>query len=180
MKYLELRKLNVNEHTEKKGNLTYLSWAWAVDTLLQHDQMATWEFDEPKVFNETVMVYCSVSAFGKTIKMHLPVMDNRNQAIKNPDARKISDSQMRCLTKAIACFGIGLYLYAGEDLPYEEPPQLDDALLQEAINAINSSANEDMLKANYLNFASQLKPFPEAVKQIAMVKDAKKAQLGVK
>jgi hypothetical protein len=51
------------------------------------------------------------------MKMHLPVMDNRNNALKNPDARKISDSMMRALAKCIACFGIGLYIYAGSDLP---------------------------------------------------------------
>ena len=101
--YNELRKINVNEHTEKKGQLTYLSWAWAVDTLLQHDPSAVWEFPEPKYFGDTVMVFCNVTAFGKTMKMQLPVMDNRNNAISNPDARKISDATMRCLAKCIAC-----------------------------------------------------------------------------
>lgn len=115
--YKTLRKINVNEHTEKKGNLTYLSWTWAVDTLLQHDDTATWDFPEPKYFGDTVMVFCKVTALGKTMKMQLPVMDNRNNAIVNPDARKISDATMRCLAKCIACFGIGLYIYAGEDLP---------------------------------------------------------------
>jgi len=46
----ELKKINVNEHTEKKGNLTYLSWAWAVDQLLSNDPAATWEYKEPKQF----------------------------------------------------------------------------------------------------------------------------------
>ena len=44
MSYLELRKINVNEHTEKKGKFTYLSWAWAVDQLLQQDPQATWTY----------------------------------------------------------------------------------------------------------------------------------------
>jgi hypothetical protein len=57
----------------------------------------------------------------KIMEMQLPVMDNRNNAISKPDARKISDAQMRCLAKCIACFGIGLYIYAGEDLPEDEP-----------------------------------------------------------
>ena len=93
--YAELRKINVNDHVEKKGGLTYLSWAWAVDTLLQNDPAATWEFTEPVSFGDTMMVSCQVSAFGKIMKMHLPVMDNRNNAIKNPDARKINDAMMR-------------------------------------------------------------------------------------
>jgi hypothetical protein len=117
MDYANLRLINVNEKTEKKGNLTYLSWTYAVDELLQKDPMATWEFPDPKLYGDTMMVFCNVTAFGKTMKMHLPVMDNRNNALKNPDARKISDSMMRALAKCIACFGIGLYIYAGSDLP---------------------------------------------------------------
>lgn len=118
----ELRKLNVNDKIEKKGGLSYLSWAHAVDELLIADDGATWEFPEPKQYGKTMMVYSSVTAFGKTRKMQLPVMDNRNNAIENPDARKISDATMRCLTKNIACFGIGLYIYAGEDVPGDDVP----------------------------------------------------------
>lgn len=141
MKYEELRRIDVSEHIEKKGSLKYLSWTWAVDTLLQNDSTATWEFGEPKYFSDTVMVYCSVTAFGKTMRMHLPVMNNRNEAIVNPDSRRISDAQMRCLAKCIACFGIGLYLYAGEDIPplteeeqqrlAEEKKALENATLTE-------------------------------------------------
>lgn len=136
--YAELRKINVNDHTEKKGQLTYLSWTWAVDTLLQNDPNATWEFPEPKVYNDTMMVFCNVTALGKTMRMQLPVMDNRNAAITNPDARKISDATMRCLAKCIACFGIGLYIYAGEDLP-----QIDidtDAILADLGKAKDKAA----------------------------------------
>jgi len=145
--YNELRKINVNEYTEKKGNLTYLSWAWAVDTLLQNDPMATWEFPEPKTYNDTMMVYCNVSALGKTMKMQLPVMDHRNQAIKNPDARKISDSSMRCLAKCIACFGIGLYIYSGSDLPEEEPASQDE--FENVIKQINKAESIDELMSIY-------------------------------
>jgi len=118
--FSDLRNINVNDMIEKKGNLSYLSWAWAVDTLLQNDPMATWSFGEPKMFGQTMMVFCTVNAFGKTLTMHLPVMDNRNNAIANPDARKVNDAMMRCLAKCIACFGIGLYIYEGEDLPSDE------------------------------------------------------------
>ena len=55
----ELKKINVNDHTEKKGNLTYLSWAWAVDQLLSNDPQATWEYKEPRQFGDTLMVFCS-------------------------------------------------------------------------------------------------------------------------
>lgn len=127
--YLDLRKINVNDRIEKKGSLSYLSWACAVDELLQADPTATWVFPEPKNFGQTVMVYCEVTALGKTMRMHLPVMDNRNNAITNPDARKISDSMMRCLAKCIACFGIGLYIYQGEDVPSDgEPININDRI----------------------------------------------------
>ena len=72
--YNELRKINCNEFTERKGSLTYLSWTYAVDILLQHDPMATWEWGDIVYFNETAMVSCSVTALGKTMKMQLPVM----------------------------------------------------------------------------------------------------------
>jgi hypothetical protein len=120
MNYAELRKINVGEHIEKKNGLSYLSWSWAVDTLLQHDPTATWEFPVPDEFEETMMVYCDVTAFGKTMRMHLPVMDHRNQAIKNPNSVDINKAMMRCLAKCIACFGIGLYIYSGEDLPEDD------------------------------------------------------------
>ena len=124
-KYLELRKIDVSEHIEKKNNLSYLSWAWAVDTLLQQDPSATWEYKEPMKFGETLMVFCSVTAFGKTMTAQLPVMDYRNKAIANPDAFSVNTAMQRCLAKAIALHGIGLYIYSGEDIaPDTEQPTL--------------------------------------------------------
>lgn len=127
-RYKVLREMDVNEYVEKKGDLTYLSWTWAVDQLLLQDPMAVWEFPEPRVYNDTMMVFCNVTALGKTMRMQLPVMDNRNAAIVNPNTRKISDATMRCLTKCIACFGIGLYIYAGEDLPALDTTPLTDKI----------------------------------------------------
>ena len=181
MNYNELRKINVNEFTERKGQLTYLSWTYGVDILLQHDPMATWEWGDIVYFNESAMVSCSVTAFGKTMKMQLPVMDNRNQAIKNPDARKISDSQMRCLAKCIATFGIGLYIYAGSDLPSEaideEPIDLKE-LTQYWINIINLSETIDELKEKYAQAYKALAKDKSAVAKISAAKDAQKAELG--
>ena len=120
--------INVNEHTEKKNGLTYLSWAWAWAEVLKHDPEATWEAVEfpsadgtlsPCMYvgNQTAMVKTSVTIKGKTRTCLLPVMDHRNKAIPQPDAFAINTAIMRCMTKAISMHGLGLYIYAGEDLP---------------------------------------------------------------
>lgn len=121
MNYAEIRKINVNDHIEKKNGLSYLSWAWAVDQLLMLDPTATWEYGDPKQFGETIMVFCTVTAFGKAMTAQLPVMDYRNKAIPNPDAFAVNTAMQRCLAKAIALHGLGLYIYAGEDLPDVSP-----------------------------------------------------------
>jgi hypothetical protein len=117
MHYAELRKINVNAYVEQKNGLAYLSWSWAVDQLLQLDESASWEYGEPKWFGETMMVFCTVHAFGKSRTAQLPVMDIRNRAIANPDAFSVNTAMQRCLAKAISLHGLGMYLYAGEDLP---------------------------------------------------------------
>ena len=120
MQYKDLRQINVSQHIEKKNGLSYLSWSWAVDQLLQLDDSATWEYLEPKRFGESMMVFCKVTAFGKSRVAQLPVMDFRNQAIPNPNAYQVNTAMQRCLAKAISLHGIGLYIYAGEDLPISD------------------------------------------------------------
>lgn len=170
----ELRKINVNEHIEKKGNLSYLSWAWAVDYLLQEDPTAHWGFHEPTYFGETVMVSCTVTAMGKEMYMHLPVMDNKNNAVKNPDSRKISDAMMRCLAKCIATFGIGLYVYAGEDVPHidEEPIELDVML-----EAIQIAQSLEELREVYIATVKTAKGNQDALRQLEAAKNVRKIQL---
>ena len=129
----ELLKINVNDHTERKGNLTYLSWAWA--EVLKIDPVAVWHAYEtdglPVMYlkDDTAMVRVGVTINGNHKSCVLPVMDNRNRAIQNPDAFAVNTAIMRCLAKAIAMHGLGLYIYAGEDLPEGEKPELDLALL---------------------------------------------------
>lgn len=139
--YNKLRAINVSDKIEKKGNLSYLSWAWAVDTLLQNDPNATWVYGEPISFGDTLMVFCSVEAFGKVMTAQLPVMDHRNKAIANPDAFQVNVAMQRCLAKAIALHGIGLYIYNGEDLP--EAPKMTR---EEAVNKIKGAKTMDELK----------------------------------
>lgn len=125
-----LLHINVSEKTEKKGQLTYLSWAWAWAEVLKIDPAATWEVHtygpaeakQPCMWiGETAMVHTTVTINGLRRECMLPVMDNKNNAVKLPDSRKISDAIMRCMTKAISMHGLGLYIYAGEDLPEAEP-----------------------------------------------------------
>ena len=122
MNVLELLKLNVNEHTEKKVNLTYLSWAWA--EALKADPKATFKVEmfNDKCYmdiNGTAMVWVTVTLFDKPMTCQLPVMDYKNKAITNPDAFQVNTAIMRCMTKALGLHGLGLYIYAGEDLPEE-------------------------------------------------------------
>jgi hypothetical protein len=102
-------------------------------------------------------------------------MDNRNNAVKNPDTRKISDATMRCLAKCIACFGIGLYVYAGEDLPSEGEPEPVDigAILQN----IESSQDLDGLKQHYVAGVKACKSNQDALKVLEQAKDKRKALL---
>lgn len=117
-----LLKTNVNEHTEKKNNLTYLSWAWAWAEALKADSLATFKVEMfgDKCFMDiygTAMVWVTVTIFGKPMTCQLPVMNYKNQAILNPDAFQVNTAIMRCMTKALSLHGLGLYIYAGEDLP---------------------------------------------------------------
>lgn len=117
-----LSAINVNEHVEKKGQLSYLSWTWAWQTLMDNYPESTVEYLEHKNYaDNTFEIGCKVTVregdSALTRECWLPVMDNRNNAVQSPNARQISDTRQRCLTKCIALHGLGLYIYAGEDLP---------------------------------------------------------------
>lgn len=127
--FARLAALDCGPYIEKKHGLSYLSWAWALDQLLRVDPLATWSYGEPtRHGGGTMMVSCTVTAFGTARTMQLPVMDHRNKAIANPDAFAVNTAMQRCLVKAIALHGIGLYIYAGEDVPRGEAtaPAADD------------------------------------------------------
>lgn len=117
-----LSQVDVTDRIEKKQNLSFLSWAWAWGTLMEHYPQAEYSFQEPaEARNDgSVMVYCTVTIDGLSRQMWLPVMDFKNQAISNPDAVQVNKARMRCLVKCLAMFGLGHYIYAGEDLPSAE------------------------------------------------------------
>ena len=114
-----LASIDVSDQIKKKGNLSYLSWAWAWGRLMDHYPDASYVFLPEENVNETTMVTCKVWIGSCQRTMWLPVMDNRNNAIVQPGARDISDARMRCLVKCLAMFGLGHYIYAGEDLPQD-------------------------------------------------------------
>ena len=176
-KYVELASVNVGDKIEKKGNLSYLSWAWAVDQLLRHDPAAAWTYGEPQKWgNDTMMVSCTVTAFGVPRTMQLPVMDHRNKAIPNPDAFAVNTAMQRCLVKAIALHGLGLYIYAGEDLPPGEDgvkgeggytPQQETALQELRDAALNG------MEALQAAWKAQPETMRAALKdELASLKDA--------
>lgn len=125
-----LLQLNVQDHVEKKNGLTYLSWAWAWAEALKADPTASFHVDTfqradgttvPFMdINGTAMVWVRTTVFGKEMACFLPVMDHRNKPIPNPDAFQVNTAIMRCMTKCLALHGLGLYIYAGEDLPEQD------------------------------------------------------------
>jgi hypothetical protein len=149
----DLLKINVNDHVEKKGNLSYLSWAWAWAEVLKIDPGAQWtahEWDNSPIMvlrNGTAMVKVSVEIKGDIKTCILPVMDNRNKAIVDPDAFAVNSAIMRCLTKAIAMHGLGLYIYAGEDLPESEKVEPNPEVLAQIASVTDAAALVTLFKS---------------------------------
>lgn len=139
-----LSAINVNDKVEKKSNLTYLSWALAWSEVKKAYPDATYQIkadpttQKPYFFDEHLgyMVMTEVTIQGQSLEMWLPVMDGANKAMTNKSYKystrygektveaatmfDINKTLMRCLTKNLAMFGLGLYIYAGEDLPESE------------------------------------------------------------
>jgi hypothetical protein len=120
--FATLNAINVSAHVEKKGGFSYLSWPFAVAQLRLADPTATWEvrrFDGlPYLTTDAgVFVEVAVTVQGVTLSQIHPCLDGRNRPLLAPNSFDINSSLQRCLVKAIALHGLGLYIYAGEDLP---------------------------------------------------------------
>lgn len=160
--YKELRSIDVSEHieTRKSGNsgpeLSYLSWAWAFDTI---QQLLPISYEIKQFPNEDgilvpyqkdktgYMVFTSMTILGITKSMWLPVMDSSNKAMKEEpyvlttkngnknvaaaDMFDVNKTIMRCLVKNLSLFGLGLYIYAGEDLPPREKEYITEEQFKE-------------------------------------------------
>lgn len=148
--YKRLRAIDCAAHVEKKNGFTYLSWAYAIDILQQHAPGSSWkvcefggelirggdgallldEFGDPRLhggvpYQQTdggCFVRAAVRVAGVVRTISLPVLDGDHRVIAQPTAFDINTSAMRCLVKAIALHGLGLYIYAGEDLPATNAP----------------------------------------------------------
>ena len=170
--FTELYSLNVNENVEKKEGLSYLSWSWAVAEILKKYPDMTYEIlrfenNLPYTYDEKTgyMVFTKVRIEGIEREMWLPVMDSKNKAmldheytyeVKNWKTGEVVEKTvapatmfdinktiMRCLTKNFAMFGLGLYIYAGEDLPEEEQ---NKKITEEQINKIKKLVAEDKIE----------------------------------
>ena len=123
-----LSQVDVSDRIEKKQNLSFLSWAWAWGTLMEHYPQAEYTFQEPESATDgSLMVFCTVTIDSLSRQMWLPVMDYKNKAIPNPNAFQLNTAKMRCLVKCLAMFGLGHYIYAGEDLPNAEADRQAEA-----------------------------------------------------
>lgn len=130
--FVQLNAINVNDHLEKKGGFSYLSWPYAVAQLRTADPTATWEVRRfnglPYLATEAgVFVEVTVTVQGVCLSQIHPVLDGRNRPLLAPTAFDINTSIQRCLVKAIALHGLGLYIYAGEDLPQVITDAANDA-----------------------------------------------------
>ena len=174
--FTDLRSVNVNGHTEEKNGLTYLSWAWAVDEVSQRYPDMTYEvckFDNgngvllPYMYDKNTGYMCmtQVTIGGITKEMWLPVMDSNNHAMKSEAYEiqtkyktiivaaatmfDVNKTIMRCLTKNLAMFGLGLYIYAGEDLPEDankEPEKTPQEKAKETREANQKAFEERFAK----------------------------------
>lgn len=132
----ELNKINVNDKVEKKNGLSYLSWPYAWGELKKHYPEATFTiYENADGWNyhtdgRTCWVKTGVTVLGIEHIEELPIMDFKNKSLplNQVTSYDVNKTIQRSLTKAVARHGLGLYIYAGEDLPDDaegpcEPPK---------------------------------------------------------
>lgn len=154
--FAHLSGINVSDHIEKKGGYAYLSWPFAVAQLRLADPAATWQVVRfnglPYLHTEAgVFVEVAVTVQGISLSQIHPVLDAKNRPILAPTAFDINTSIQRCLVKAIALHGLGLYIYAGEDLPDSARPETLSAEQRATIESkiVEVGGNLDRLLAYF-------------------------------
>lgn len=169
MNFSELYSVNVNEYVEKKNGLSYLTWSYAWAEIMKRYPNASYEIVKfnglPYVYDEKTgyMVFTKVRIDDVEREMWLPVMDSANKAMKaepytitnkwgketTVEAATMFDVNktiMRCLVKNLAMFGLGLYIYAGEDLPEEAPKQVEYADSEHVAYIVTQTTPEQLDK----------------------------------
>ena len=142
--------------TEKKGKFTYLSWALAWKEFIKVYPSATYEIKKndmglPLFGNKEFgyMSYTTVTVVDITHEMWLPVLDFQNKPMLAPKTFDINKTVMRCLTKNLAMFGLGLYIYAGEDLPEDNTPvDVKAQVTKETTNTVRAYLTHDKLSVD--------------------------------
>ena len=153
-----LNAINVSGKTEKKGNLTYLSWAWAWGELKKIHPDATYTiYENAEGWNyhtdgKTAWVKTGVTVNGIENIEYLPIMDFRNNSIPvdKVTSTDVNKTIQRSLTKAVARHGLGLYIYAGEDLPEDnrtEDEKAFDKKVEKDKKSTISAKDQATLKA---------------------------------
>ena len=180
--FQKLYELDVNHKTKDKNGLKYLSWAWAWAEFKKANPIATYVVDlydgKPFLYDKDLgyMVSTSVNVGDLTIPMHLPVLDGANAAMKAEaytyktrykekecEAATMFDINtaiMRCLTKNLAMFGLGLYIYAGEDMPsVDNSEEIEMAEIMSWVDAIRNNQttiDDPNLRAEYKKRVEEL------------------------
>jgi hypothetical protein len=169
--FIELNNINVNDHTEKKNNLTYLSWAWAwqeVKKLFPNANYKVYERDDGCIYwtdGKTAWVKTGVTINDIEHIEYLPIMDYRNQSIPLDKITSfdVNKSIQRSLTKACARHGLGLYIYAGEDLPESEPKTKTE--FEKAATA-EKTANTKAINQAIKTGATEVKKKPKTISNL--------------
>lgn len=177
--FSQLNNINVNEKTEKKNGLTYLSWAWAWGEVKKLHPTATYTiYENANGWNyhtdgNTCWVKTGVSVEGIEHIEYLPVMDYKNKSIPADKVTSfdVNKAIQRSLTKAVARHGLGLYIYAGEDLPEEEntpekkADKIFDAIVSEPETIVAPSARDGFKQSVMFTCdecGAELKPIPDS------------------
>ena len=182
--FMKLFKTDVSKYTEKKGKFSYLSWAYAVQELKKACPTARWGVTKAEDGSPFFVTECGyfvdvwVEVDGISLSQIHPVLDNRNDPIEKPNAFQINTSLQRALAKAIALHGLGLYIFAGEDLP--EPDALtpsEEDNLYDLANPLGKQFTDDLrykvksMEINVRNYEHCIDKVNELIKDKSKRKD---------
>ncbi len=183
----KLNSIDCSEHIQKKGRYSYLSWAWAWATLKKEYPDATFKKHTFSTHNGDsnyesyyipymrdvdgwAFVMVTVTVEGIEATEIMPVLDNKNAPIKRPNSFDVNTALQRTLVKAISFFGLGLYIYRGEDVnPNHEPERALESDLQRIRLLINQTNTNESQFCRHLKIAN-LSELPQGMAPVAIEK----------